>query len=349
MEIKRNTQYAKRNTQNKFGRIGVLMGGPSAEREISLKSGKAVYEALKESGLEIVAIDVKTDTEEEIIGLIKTRNINCAFLALHGRFGEDGQIQKILEMLKIPYSGSGVEASRLAMDKIASRLIFETNGLKVPKYAVIDKPRPSLEYKIMLKEGRGKSSYNTNCKVYNNLGLPLVIKPATGGSSIGLSIIDKEKDLDKAVDLAFSFDKKVILEEYIAGREMTVGILDGRALPVIEIIPKKMFFDYEAKYQPGLTTYMVPAQIEERIAKKLRRAALSAHKLLGCFGCSRVDMILNKDNLPVVLEINTIPGLTETSLLPKAAKSEGIRFNELCLKLIKLAYEPRPSYGWEHR
>jgi D-alanine-D-alanine ligase len=327
------------NPRAEFGSIGVLMGGPSAEREISLRSGKAVYEALKQSGLEVVAIDVKTDNLKELIGLIKPYNINCAFVALHGRFGEDGQIQKLLEILKIPYTGSGVEASRLAMDKIASRKIFESAGLRIPRYKVIDKPRSSLEYKIMLKEGRGKPRYSRNSEVYNILGLPLVIKPATQGSSIGLSIIDKEQNLDKAVALAFSFDKKIIIEEYIRGREMTVGILDGRALPVIEIIPKKRFFDYEAKYQPGLTSYIVPARLEERIAKRLKRAALSAHKLLGCFGCSRVDMILNKEDLPVVLEVNSIPGLTETSLLPKAAKSEGIEFAELCLRLIKLAYE----------
>lgn len=330
------------NSRTNFGRIGVLMGGPSAEREISLKSGKAVYEALKQSGLEAVALDVATDSKEEIINLIKSHNINCAFLALHGSFGEDGQIQEILEALKIPYTGSGVEASRLAMDKIASRRLFETAGLKVPKYKVIDKPRTFAKV-------RGKSSYDTNLKAQNNLGLPLVIKPAAQGSSIGLSIIDKEEGLDKAVELAFSFDKKVIVEEYVRGREMTVGILDAHALPVIEIIPKKMFFDYEAKYQRGMSDYIVPARLEERIARKLRRVALSAHKLLGCFACSRVDMILNKENLPVVLEVNTIPGLTETSLLPKAAKSCGIEFNELCLKLIRLAYEPRPSYGREHR
>lgn len=301
-----------------FGRIGVLMGGPSAEREVSLKSGKAVYETFRESGLEAVAIDVKTDNLEEITGLIKSHNINCAFLALHGSFGEDGQIQGILESLEIPYTGSGIEASRLAMDKVASRLLFESGGLNVPKYVVVDK---------------------SNRKVKHNLGLPLVVKPAAQGSSIGLSIIDKEEDLDKAVALAFTFDKKVIIEEYIEGREMTVGILDEQPLPVIEIIPKRKFFDYEAKYQHCMTDYIVPAHLEENIAKDIQAAALSAHRLLGCFGCSRVDMILNKENLPVVLEVNTIPGLTETSLLPKAAKSTGIEFNELCLKLIKLAYE----------
>lgn len=310
-----------RNPNRRFGRIGVFMGGPSTEREISLKSGKAVYESLKTFGLEVVAIDIKTDNTKEIIHLIKSHKINCAFLALHGRFGEDGQIQQILENLKIPYTGSGIKASRLAMDKVASRKIFEANGLRIPKYIVVDR----LFY----------------YKLNNNLSLPLVIKPATHGSSIGLTIIDREKELDKALDLAFSFDHRVIIEEYIKGREVTVGILAERALPVIEIIPKKRFFDYEAKYQPGMTDYVVPAKLEERLSRKIRKTALTAHKLLGCFGCSRVDMILNEQNIPVVLELNSIPGLTNTSLLPKAAETEGIEFNELCFKLIRLAYEKK--------
>jgi len=309
-------------SRKKWGRIGVLMGGPSSEREISLKSGKAVYESLRESGLETVAVDIKTDNIEENIRLIKSYKINCAFLALHGRFGEDGQIQEILERLKIAYTGSGTQASRLAMDKIASRKIFEVGGLKVPKYMALE-----------------KSSYNAQWQVNDQLALPLVIKPAGGGSSIGLSIIDKNEDLNKAVDLAFRFDGRIIIEEYLKGREVTVGILDEQVLPVIEIIPKKRFFDYEAKYKSGMTDYIVPAEIETEIAKKIQQLAISAHRLLGCFGCSRVDMILSENNTPFVLEVNSIPGLTPTSLLPKAAKIAGIEFNQLCLKLIKLAYD----------
>jgi len=310
------------NLRTKYGRIGVLMGGPSTEREISLKSGKAVYEALKQSGLQVIPIDIKTDSIEENIRLIESCKIDCAFLALHGRFGEDGQIQEILEIIKIPYTGSGVLASRLAMDKVASRKIFQANGLNVPKYKIVE-----------------KASYTLDWEVNNNLKLPLVIKPATHGSSIGLSIIDKQEDLDKAVSLAFAFDERIIIEEYVEGREVTVGILKEQPLPVIEIIPKRRFFDYEAKYTPGMTDYEVPAKLEESIAREVKKAALSAHKLLGCSGCSRADMILSKDNLPFVLEVNTIPGLTNISLLPRAAKTQGIEFNELCLKLIKLAYE----------
>ncbi len=322
MAVKTKAQYARRDSRYNFGRIGILMGGASTEREVSLKSGRAVYTALKQAGLDVGVIDIKTEDVKENIKLIKSQKINCAFIALHGRFGEDGQIQKILEKLKIPYIGSGVKASSLAMDKTASRKIFKKAGLNVPRYIVLDKP-----------------CYDTMDLSKAGLFFPLVIKPATHGSSIGLSIIDKEEDFKKAVDLAFTFDERIIIEEYIKGKEMTVGILGKRALPVIEIIPKKMFFDYEAKYKPGMTSYVVPARIEEKVAKRLKRAALKAHKLLGCFGCSRVDMILNKSGRPFVLEANTIPGLTNTSLLPKAAKSIGIGFNELCLKLIKLAYE----------
>jgi len=321
MAIKNNTPYVVRRTQYNFGRIGVLMGGPSSEREISLKSGKAVYEALKKINIDVVGIDIKTDGRVENIQLINSHKIDCAFIALHGRFGEDGKIQELLDELKIPYTGSGTNASKLGMDKIASRRIFESKGLRVPKYKILE-----------------RESYHVDWKP-NNISLPLVIKPATHGSSIGLSIIDEKEKFTEAIKLAFQFDERVLIEEFIEGREMTVGILDEIALPVIEIIPKKRFFDYEAKYQTGLTDYIVPAQLEDTVARSMQSAALSAHKLLGCCGCSRVDMILGNDNTPFVLELNSIPGLTQTSLLPKAARVIGIEFEQLCLKLIKLAYE----------
>ena len=305
-----------------FGRIGVLMGGPSSEREISLKSGKAVYEALNKAGIDVVEIDITTDNAEENIKLISSYNIDCAFLALHGRFGEDGTIQKILEQIRLPYTGSGIIASRLAMDKVASRKIFEANNLYIPKYGVIS-----------------RISYDSGIDINGKLKMPLVIKPVTHGSSIGLSIINKRRDLRKAMDLAFEYDERIIIEEYVKGRELTVGILDESALPVIEIIPKKGFFDFEAKYRAGLTEYVVPAELDESFRQRVQEAALTAHKLLGCFGCSRVDIILNENNLPYVLEVNTIPGMTATSLLPKAAGNIGIKFDQLCITLINLAYE----------
>jgi D-alanine-D-alanine ligase len=307
--------------RDEFGRIGVLMGGPSSEREISLKSGKAVYEALKAAGVDAVSIDITTDNIEENIRLIESLGINCAFLALHGRFGEDGQAQNILETLKMPYTGSGVLASRLAMDKVSSRQIFESHDLTVPRYQVM--------YKDSYRPERGALA---------EIGFPLVVKPAAHGSSIGLSIIHEPAGLTKALESAFEFDEKIVIEEYIKGREMTVGILEEEALPVIEIIPSKGFFDYEAKYQSGLTEYVVPALLGEALAKNIQSSALSAHRLLGCFGCSRVDLILSEEDIPFILEVNTIPGFTSTSLLPKAAKRRGIDFTQLCLKLIRLAY-----------
>jgi D-alanine-D-alanine ligase len=297
------------------------MGGPSSEREISLKSGAAVLGALEKEGFEAVSVDITTDDRGQNIRLIESYNLDCAFLALHGYFGEDGAVQEILDNLGVPYTCSGVAASRLAMDKAASRRIFSRWGLKVPRD------------KILAKENAASPA-----ELSRDLGLPLVVKPASCGSSIGLSIVDKEKDLRQAIAAAFNFDSRVIIEEYIAGREMTVGILQDAALPVIEIVPKRRFFDYQAKYQNGLTEYKVPAQLEEDAAGKIRQAALTAHRSLDCFGCSRVDIILGKGGLSYVLEVNTIPGFTSTSLLPKAARCLGIEFGELCIKLIELAY-----------
>jgi len=324
MAIKLPTPNSKLPTQ--FGKIGVLVGGPSSEREISLKSGKAVFTALKDAGLDVSAIDIITDGVEENIRLIKSHNIDCAFIALHGHFGEDGAIQGILEQMRLPYTGSGVLASKLAMDKVSSRDIFLREHLNVPRCRVLEKSHKDKLTDIVIE-----------------LGLPLVIKPASNGSSIGLSKIDKAEGLPQAVSLAFSFDQKILIEEYIKGREITVGILDDTPLPAIEIIPKHKFFDYEAKYQAGLTDYVVPAQIDEEILEEASKAALAAHRALGCFGCSRVDIILDEKNKPFILEINTIPGMTATSLLPKAAKTKGIDFTELCLRLVTLAYEKTQS------
>ncbi|MFA5356615.1 MAG: D-alanine--D-alanine ligase [Candidatus Omnitrophota bacterium] len=311
--------------QLNLGKVGVLMGGPSTEREISLKSGSAVYESLKQAGVDAVAVDIKTEEKEDNARLLRSSMIDIAFIALHGRFGEDGQVQGILEELDIPYTGSGVKASRLAMDKAASRGILEGAGLAVPRYKT-----------------EQKSFYRKDW-VYRNddFSLPLVVKPSGHGSSVGLSIVEKEENFESSAELAFSFDEKIIIEEYIKGREMTVGILGKTPLPVIEIVPKRQFFDYEAKYHAGMTDYVVPARLDEEAAARLQQAALSAHVLLGCYGCSRVDIILSDDGVPFILEVNTIPGLTATSLLPKAAKVIGIDFFQLCAELIRLGYEKK--------
>ncbi|MDD5097834.1 MAG: D-alanine--D-alanine ligase, partial [Candidatus Omnitrophica bacterium] len=276
-----------------FGKVGVLMGGPSSEREISLKSGKAVLHALLDSSVNALGIDIITDNAQENIQLLKSHNLDGVFIALHGRFGEDGTIQGILEKMNLPFTGSGVTASRLTMDKIGSLEVFRKAGLYTPDSRVLE-----------------RSIYKKNQDFKNEFGLPLVIKPANHGSSIGLSIVESDSDIAAAIDLAFQFDQRIIVEQYIKGRELTVGVLDELALPVIEIIPQNKFFDFQAKYQAGLTEYIVPAHLDDEVTLAVQKAALSAHKALGCFGCSRTDIILSQNKFPYLLEVNTIPGMT---------------------------------------
>lgn len=295
--------------------VGVLMGGFSSEREISLNSGTAVVDALRSLGYTVIIIDFKS--VDELILKIKNSDVDCMFNALHGRFGEDGQVQKIMDDLKITYTGSGVYASQLAIDKVACRRIFQDNALLVPQSQVWHKGR--LEKQKL------------------NFRFPLVVKPAHEGSSIGLSIIDNLKDFHKAVEKAFDFDSTIIIEKYIHGRELTVGVLQDKPLPVIEIVPKNKFYDFQAKYTKGMTEYKVPAQLPPQISTHVQNVALKAHKLLGCRCFSRIDLILNKKKQPVVLEVNTIPGLTSISLLPKAAAASGINFGELCQIMIYAA------------
>jgi D-alanine-D-alanine ligase len=311
-------------TVKDFGRIGVLMGGPSEERPISLKSARAVCDSLRSLGLDVVEIDIATDDTSANMSLIRSQGIDCAFIALHGRYGEDGQIQQILEDLAVPYTGSGVEASKRAMDKAASQSLFSGAGLAVPGYVLVE-----------------KSGYDLSDEVPVPFPLPWVVKPVLQGSSIGLSIIDAAPRLREALLLAFETDQRALIQQYIPGRELTVAILDDKPLPIVEIVTTRKFFDYEAKYQKGFTDYIVPAQIDGAIAASVQKAALAAHRALGCSGCSRVDIILGTDDIPYVLELNNIPGLTQTSLLPKAARCAGIDFSELCIRMLSLAYEKK--------
>lgn len=305
-------------------RIGVLMGGTSPEREISLKSGKAVLEALRSSGQDALAIDIKKADKNYVTDLLLSYDIDLAFLALHGSFGEDGKIQAILDQMRIPYTGSAAFASSLSMDKLASRRLFEAAGLAVPRYFVFDK-----------KHRRSNTSFT----------FPLVVKPSGCGSSIGLSIIDEQKGLKAAIDLASKYDRCVLVEEYIEGREMTVGIFEDKPLEAIEIRSRRRFFDYKAKYEQGQTDYIVPAPLPLKTMQVLKDTALKAHTLLGCSFFSRVDIILNNKNIPHVLEVNTIPGFTATSLLPRAALYEGIPFQELVLAIARAALEGRKTNG----
>jgi len=302
------------------------MGGPSSEREISLKSGKGVCEALRGLGLDVTAVDVTTADLKENAELIRSRAINCAFIALHGCFGEDGQVQGLLEGLRIPYTGSSPAASRRALDKAQAREVFLRAGLKVPECVVVEKDGAAPDRERIAK-----------------LGMPLVIKPATQGSSIGLSIIDSPDAFDRALQDAFAYDRKVLVERYVKGRELTVGILQEKPLPVIEIVPKSRFFDFEAKYHSAVTEYIVPARISPEAAVRAQETALAAHRALGCSGCSRTDIMLDEAGGMFVLEVNTIPGLTATSLLPKAAKNVGIGFPELCVRLLESAYEKKQA------
>lgn len=296
----------------RFGKIGVLAGGPSNEREISLRSGKAVYNALLSKGLDVVLLDIK----EDIHDIMAKNVIDVAFIALHGRFGEDGTIQKMLDDAHIPYTGSKVEASKLALDKIASKEIFTKNNIPVPRYIVFEKGRFSIDDA-------------------QDLGYPLVVKPQFEGSSIGLSIVKEKSLLKEALYEAFQYGDKIILEEYIYGREITVGILEDKALPVIEIVTRNNIYDYEAKYKNADTQYLVPAPLDRYSYEEARRLGEMAHNVLGCTSFSRVDMITEKSGKIFVLEVNTIPGMTERSLLPKAAEAIGLRFNELCVKILE--------------
>ena len=298
--------------------IGVMMGGRSSERNVSIKSGTAVCEALKSARVDVKGLEVKQETEEEIRSLILDNGIGVVFVAMHGGFGEDGRLQRVLEKINVPFTGSQEKSSRLAMDKLASRLLFEKAKLHVPKY---------------------KCARRTAQDKMKDLSFPLVIKPSCQGSSIGISFVDSATEVQGALAEAFKYDETVLLEEFIRGREITVSVLDGQALPIVEIIPKKRFFDFEAKYEKGLTEYVVPALLEAKVAQKAQQDAVAAFCALCCRHLARVDMILKNDKMPYILEVNTIPGFTATSLFPKAAYAAGFSFQELCLKLCELAVQ----------
>jgi len=295
-------------------KVCVLKGGISSEREISLKSGQAIERALKELGYFVFNIDYRGP--EELLSL-KKREVDVVFIALHGVGGEDGRIQGWLETMGIPYTGSDVLASALAMDKSFSRRIWKTEGLKQPYWQVIDSPCFSLK-----------------------ISPPFIVKPARGGSTIGVSLVREEKEVETAIREAFKHDSEcIIVEEYIEGREITVGIIDDpqpKALPIIEIVHRKGIFDYTTKYTKGLCDYIVPAEFSLSESKKIKDIAIRAYKSLGCRDFGRVDLIWRKGEA-YLLEVNTIPGMTDNSLLPRAAKAEGIEFNLLVDKIVKRA------------
>lgn len=309
-------------SMEQFGHIGILMGGYSSEREISLKSGNAVFQALKRQGCHASALDITEKDEEKIKQVIARTDLDIAFITLHGRLGEDGTIQSILEQLDILYTGSGITASRLALNKVSTQDLFKRNHINISPYAAL--PRGRDADAIAAVEGIGS--------------FPVVVKPACEGSSIGITIVRDSGGLNEALARAWQYGELALAEKYIEGQEVTVGILDRQALPVVEIRPKGVFFDFTAKYSQGMSDYIVPAKIPAEAVVSLQNEALKAHHVLGCEDFSRVDFILGRDGAHYALEVNTIPGFTSTSLLPKAAQAAGIGFEQLCIRIIQLAY-----------
>lgn len=289
------------------------MGGDSAESEVSLKTGSAILNALKKKGYHAVPVLMNSS----ICDSLAAESIGLVFNGLHGKGGEDGAIQGLLETLKIPYTGSGILASALGMDKVASRKIFIYHNIPVP------------EFFLLHSEGRG------DFKAGNvPFPLPWVMKPCREGSSVGVSIVDEVKDIQPAINEAFRFDNEIMIEPYIRGRELQVGILDDAALGIIEIKTKRKFYDYTAKYVPGMSEHLFPAPLQEESAGQLKRLALAAHRALGCRGYSRVDFLLDEKQRPFLLEVNTLPGMTETSLLPEIARGVGIPFDQLIERIL---------------
>lgn len=305
-------------------KIGILLGGLSAEREVSLRSGTAVLKALKSIGYPVVAIDAKGD----FYAKLKKQKIEQVFIALHGGHGENGAVQGMLEIMGIPYTGSGVLASSLAMDKVASKKIFLYHKIPVPAFSIIERSAVSSQ------QSAKDASHLTSHASPGRLKLPVVVKPSTEGSSVGVAIVKDQKAFQTALKKAFVYGETVLIEKYIRGQEVQIAILDNKVLGGVEVRPSDEFYSYKAKYTAGRTQYIFPPQLDSKTYRKAEKAALAAHQALGCSGATRVDLIIDKNNNPYVLEVNTIPGMTETSLLPKIAKNAGLEFPQLIRRIL---------------
>lgn len=290
--------------------ITVMLGGPSAEREVSLRSGAAVANALRSLGHNVVELDPRDGTFH-----LDSKN-DVVFLALHGTYGEDGQIQRQLEKIGAVYTGCDAEASRLAFDKVLTKQKCLDAGVPTAKFVVAKSA--GMPFPVELK-------------------LPLVVKPVRQGSSVGLRFVESADGWREAINAALKFDSDVLIEEKVAGRETTVGILDGKALPVVEVRPKAGTYDYRNKYTAGATEYFCPADFDASTTRKIQEAALGAFQAVGGRDYARVDVMVRSNGEPVVLEVNTLPGMTETSLLPKAAAAAGLNYVELCQRMVDLA------------
>jgi D-alanine--D-alanine ligase len=296
-------------------RVAVLKGGWSRERPISLKTGAAIESSMKRMGLSPIGIDVKPTIASDLL----KKNVDFAFIALHGEFGEDGGVQKTLDQLNIPYTGSGAHASARAMDKVISKKIFAAHKIPTPAGISLKKGESLSRARALLKKGR------------------VFVKPSDQGSAIGAAPAKSEKELARALSQCFKVSSTALVERNIDGRELTVGVLGNRALPVVEIIPEHSFYDFHSKYAAGGSRHLVPAPLTSQQTRTAQRLAIKAFNALGCRAYGRVDLMLDKQNRFYVLEVNTIPGMTATSLLPDAAKASGVSFDELVLKIVELS------------
>ncbi|HHV72716.1 MAG TPA: D-alanine--D-alanine ligase [Clostridia bacterium] len=313
-------------------KIAVLLGGKSAEREVSLKTGEAIFKALINNGYRAE----KIDTAENFIQQLEKGNYDLAFLALHGRYGEDGTIQGLLETIGMPYTGSGVLSSAICMNKIITKKLLRAEGIPTAKFC-----------SFSLSDYKRQGSAVLEQQILKELNMPFVVKPANEGSTIGLTVVNRPTQLKEGLELAFLHDNQVIAEEFIKGVEVTAGIIgnsDPLVLPLVEIVPKKGIYDYESKYTKGMTEYIVPARLPQDFYESAQQVARKAYLALGCRGAARIDLIVAGDGTPFVLEANTIPGMTETSLLPKAAKAAGIEFDALIEQMVRLALENTELY-----
>lgn len=305
------TVMAKRDELKKR-RTAVLMGGLSAERDVSLKTGEAVLQALLESGCNAVGVDVGRD----LPGQLKDVGAEQAFICLHGRYGEDGTVQGLLEMMQIPYTGSGVMSSSMAMDKVVTKQILLYHEISTPGF-------------VAYRRGDDLGKTLERCRHF-----PLVVKPAREGSTIGISIVKNKAELEAGLSEALKHDDLILIEDFIQGDEVTVSVLNGKPLPIIKIVPKSGFYDYESKYTPGQTEYLLPAPIEAVLYNRLQETSVDACNALACRGAARVDFMVQGREF-FCLEVNTIPGMTATSLLPKSAAEEGIPFQELAMQILE--------------
>jgi len=306
-----------------FGKVAVLMGGASAEREISLLSGNGVLQALRSKGVDAHAFD----PAEREWSALKTEGFECCFIALHGRFGEDGTVQGALELLGIPYTGSGVMASSIAIDKVMTKRLWMADGIPTPPYHVLH---------------QGNFARHEVLEIPHTLGLPLIVKPAREGSSLGVSKVSDYSEMAEAVELAIQLDADILCETYIEGDEVTCAVIgagaNARALPLIRIVAPDGNYDYQHKYFTEETHYLVPSGIPAEEEEAIQALALKAYRLLGCRGWGRIDVMIDgKTRQPYLLEINTSPGMTSHSLVPMSARAQGTSYEDLCLQILLLA------------